>query len=167
MKILWILIACAAGGWYWLVGSRQISESDVQSYYTQELQWLDEGKSKEMCDSLDEKYSARMVQVSASGRVVEQFDKAKNCHATEVLFESVKKLNDTMGGGVVFNAQNNLNKIELSSDKKTATVSVQSILKMGTEKVLMMKMTSESTETFIKRNGKLLRLSAEGEVLVE
>lgn len=167
MKILWILIACVAGGWYWFVGSRQISESDVQSYYTQELQWLDEGKSKEMCASLDEKYSSHMIQISASGRVVEDADKIKTCQALEALFESVKKLNDKVGGGVVTNAQDNLDKIEISSDKKTATVSVRSVFKMGTEQVLMMKMTGDITETFIKRNGKLLRLSAQGKTFIE
>nr|WP_315494132.1 hypothetical protein [uncultured Rhodoferax sp.] len=167
MKIFLVLVACAVGGWYWFVGGRQISESDVRSYYTKELLFLDDGNSKEMCASLDEKYSSRMIQISAAGRVVEETDKAKSCQAIEALVETVKKLNDQFGGGVVTNTEDNLDKIEISSDKKTATVSVRSIFKVGTEKVLMIKMTSNTTETFVKRNGKLLRLRAEGQTLIE
>lgn len=167
MRIVLALVAFVVGRWCWFVGSRQISESDVRSYYTHELQFLDDGNSKEMCASLDEKYSSRMIQISAAGRLVEETDKAKSCQAIKALFETVKKLNDQVGGGVVTNTEDNLDKIEISSDKKTATVSVRSVFKVGTEKVLMIKMTANTTETFIKRNGKLLRLHAEDQTIIE
>lgn len=167
MKIILVLIAFAIGGWYWFVGSRQISEGDVNGFFQQELQWLDDGKAKEMCASLDEKYTQHMTQVSMAGRVVEEADKAKSCQATEELFETVDKLKSQFGDSAGVEVSETLDQIDISSDKKTATVKVRSVFKMGTEQVLMMKITSETTETFVKRNGKLLRLSAEGKSLIE
>ncbi|MDP3650644.1 MAG: hypothetical protein Q8R67_03070 [Rhodoferax sp.] len=167
MKVILVMVAFAIGGWYWFVGGRQISETDVHGFFQQELQWLDDGKAKEMCASLDEKYTQRMTQVSMAGRVEDEADKAKSCQATEKLFETVDKLKSQFGDGAGVEVSEKVDSIDISSDKKTAIVKVRSVFKMGTEQVLMVKITSETTETFVKRNGKLLRLSAEGKSLIE
>jgi hypothetical protein len=167
MKAILMAMVCAAGAWYWFMGSRQISESDVQAFYAQEMQWMDESKGKELCGSIDDKYLSHVTTVSAAGRVQEEADKAKTCQALEKLFEVMAKLNNEMGGGVVLNLDANLDQTSISSDKKTATVKVRSIVRMGTEKVLIMKISSDSSESFTKRGGKLFRTGAEGKVLME
>jgi hypothetical protein len=153
MKAILMALVCAAGAWYWFVGSRQISESDVQAFYLQEMQWMDESKGKELCGSIDDKYFSKYTTVSVAGRVQEETDKAKTCQAMEKLFELMAKHNNEMGGGVVLNLNANLDQTNISSDKKTATVKVRSIL--------------DSSETFIKRGGKLFRTGAEGKALLE
>jgi hypothetical protein len=160
MKFILFLLVCAGGGWYWYINNNQITEQDVRNFYQQEQAWLDAGNSKAMCDAVDEHFSAHITQKNLGGQVLTS-DKAKYCADIEQLFAALKSLNDKMGGGVVFNQDLNLDKIEISSDKKIATVAIRSELRMGTESLLMMKITGEGDETFVKHNGKVLRLSAD------
>ena len=94
--------------------------------------------------------------------MLEETSKAASCAALVAFFGSLRNLNDKVGGGVVTNSSTRLQKIVISPDKLTATVTVRSEIKVGTEKKLMMTMTSDGTDTLIKRGGKVLRLRAEG-----
>jgi DNA phosphorothioation-dependent restriction protein DptG len=139
MKFILLLLVCG-GGWYWYTNNNQITEQDVRNFYQQEQAWLDAGNSKEMCDAVDEHFSARITQKNLGGQVITG-DKTKYCADMEQLFATLKNLNDKMGGGVVFNQDLNLDKIEISSDKKIATVAIRSELRMGTDSLLLMKIT--------------------------
>ena len=165
----WVLIglAGALGAWYFWVGSRYISEADVRAQYQNEANWLDEGQHAKICDAFDDQYVGHIASVSAAGRVLEATDKTQSCAAIEAFFATLKKLNDKVGGGVVTNSNVTLEKVEISADRRTATVTVRSAVRVGTEKVLMMKMTSEGTDTLIKRHGTVYRLRAEGKTLLQ
>ena len=161
----WILLGLAAclGAWYFLVGSRYISEADVRAQYQNEANWLDEGQPAKICAAFDDQYVGRIASITAAKGVLEETDKAKSCAAIEVFFADLKKLNDKVGGGVVTNSVVTLEKIAISADRLTAVVTVRSEVRVGTEKVLLMKMTSKGTDTLIKRQGSIYRLRADGE----
>ena len=158
-----VLVAVAAlASWTYFVGSRHISDADVKKQYEQEAVWLDGGKDAEICAAFDDRYVGQIASISSAGGVLETTDKAQSCAALAAFFVSLKKLNDKAGGGVVINSSTSLQKIVISPDKLTATVTLRSQIKVGTEQKLMMTMTSEGTDTLIKRDGKVLRLRAEG-----
>ncbi len=167
MKWILIVVAGALGAWYFLVGSSYISEADVRAQYQSEANWLDEGQHGKICAAFDDKYVGHIAAVSAAGRVLEDTDKAKSCAAIEAFFETLKKFNEKVGGGVVTNSDVTLEKVDISADRRTATVTVRSEVRVGTEKVLMMKMTSDSVDTLIKRRGTVYRLRAEGKTLLQ
>ena len=163
----WMVTALAAvvaaiGAWYGLVGSRYISEADVRAQYQNEANWLDEGKHAQICAVFDDAYVGRVASVTAEGRVLEQTDKKSSCAALATFFASLQKLNEKAGGGVVTNSTVLLKKVVISPDRQSALVMVRSQVKVGTEKTLMMTLTSEGTDTLIKRGGKVLRLRSEG-----
>ena len=157
-----LLIVAALGSWSYFFGSRHISEADVKTQYEKEAVWLDEGKDAEICASFDDRYVGQIASVSSAGRVLETTDKAQSCAALATFFVSLKRLNDKAGGGVVTNSNTSLQKIVISPDKLTATVTLHSQIKVGTAQKLMMTMASEGTDTLIKRDGKVLRLRAMG-----
>lgn len=165
----WVLIGLAAclGAWYALVGSRYISEADVRAQYQNEANWLDEGQHAKICASLDEQYTGRVASVTATGRVLEETNKAQSCAAIEAFFTTLQQLNDKVGGGVVTNSDVLLQKVVISPDRQTATVTVRSEVRVGTAKQLLMKLNSESTDTLIKRHGSVYRLRAEGNTLTQ
>lgn len=167
MKWVLIVLAGALGAWYFLVGSRYISEADVRAQYQNEANWLDEGQHAKICAAFDEQYVGHIASVSAAGQVLEATDKAQSCAAIEAFFATLKKLNDKVGGGVVTNSDVTLEKVDISADRRTATVTVRSEVRVGTEKVLMMKMSSQGTDTLIKRHGTVYRLRAEGKTSVQ
>lgn len=167
MKMLLLIAAVVAGGWYWFIGGRQISEADVQAHYNQSLTWMDDMNQKAFCDALDEKYSGKSVSITAAGRLEETTDEKTACESTEKLFATVKMMNEKVGGGIVTNYAVDILSTEISADKKTATVKEKSVLKIGRENQLMLKFSTQSTETFVKRNGKLLSLSSDAQIVVE
>jgi hypothetical protein len=166
MKWVWtglgVALLASLGGWTYFVGSRHISEADVRKQYENEAVWLDEGKDAEICAAFDDRYVGQVASVSSAGRVLEKTDKASSCAALAAFFVSLKKLNQKAGGGVVTNASTLLQKVVISPDKLTATVTLRSQIKVGTEKTLMMTLTSEGTDTLIKRGGKVLHVRSEG-----
>lgn len=167
MKMVLIVIACVAGGWYWFVGSRQISASEIESFYRQENEWFTDQKTKEMCAGLDDKYFQRTTQTSSVGRTIEEVDKAGACQAMTELVESVTALRSKFGAQVGVHIQEDVGQIQISEDKKGASVHVKSVFTMGIPQAQFVKISSEMDETFIKRNGKILRLRAEGTSTIE
>ena len=167
MKWVLIVLAGALGAWYFLVGSRYISEADVRAQYQSEADWLDQGQHARICAAFDEQYVGHIASVTAAGSVLENTDKAQSCAAIEAFFATLKKLSDKAGSDVVTNSDVTLEKVEISADRRTATVTVRSEVRVGTEKMLMMKMTSEGTDTLIKRHGTVYRLRAEGKTLLQ
>ena len=163
-RLKWILIGLvsAVAAWYVWLGSPYISEADVRAYYQSEANWLDEGQPARLCAALDDQYVGHVASVTAAGRVLETTDKAQSCAAVEAFFNSLKKLNDKAGGGVLAHSDVTLQKVHISADRRTATVTVRSQVRVGTEKQLMMQMRSESTDPLVKRRGTVDRLRAEG-----
>ena len=166
MKYFLLAAACALGAWFWLVGGRQITESDVRALYSQEAAWLDAAKPQAMCDVFDDQYAGRVTTLTGEIKVFEVIDKAKSCASLVKFFEVISSLNAKLGGAVVTNSDVNIDKIEISGDKKTATVTVRTEIRIGTEKALMMKMTTGSVDTLVKRNGQVLRLAAESRLVM-
>lgn len=159
----WVLMVLVGGvaAWYFLVGSRYISEADVRAQYQNEVNWLDEGQHAKICAAFDDDYVGHVASEIPTGRVLEATDKAQSCAAIEAFVANIKKLNEKVGGGVVTNSDVTLEKVAISADRQTATVSVRSEVRVGTEKTLMMKLNSEATDTLIKRHGTVYRLRGE------
>ena len=168
MKILVLIVAIAGGGWYWFMGSKRVSESDVHAHYTQQTRAFAERDLKAICDGIDDAFSGEDTLVSAAaGRVNQSVDKAKACSSYEDFFANAKKLEASVPGGFQIDTSQNLRGIEISADKKRAVVQVQSVVKMGTPQVLLAKFTSEKTDTFERRNGRLKLVSQTSKTLME
>ena len=167
MKVLIVILAIVAGGWYWMKGSKSISEADVHAHYSAQIQALADRDTKKMCAAFDDGFSGSGTTVSAAGRVNESVDKAKACASLEEFFASAKKLEAQMPGGFQIDTEQHVQSIEISPDKKKATVAVKSVMKLGNPQMLLMKFTNEQTDTFVRKNGQLKLVAQTGKTVVE
>jgi hypothetical protein len=70
-------------------------------------------------------------------------------------------------GGFQIDTDHRIESVTLSADRKQATVKVNSVIKLGNPQVLLMKFTSEQTDTFVRKNGRLRLVSQASKTLVE
>jgi hypothetical protein len=167
MRIFVVLVIVAGAGWYWLVGSKRISEDDVHAHYTTQMQALAERDVKSMCNGLDDAYQGTDTIVSRAGRVEESTDKAKACANVERFFANAKQLESQLPGGFQIDTDQRIQSITLSADRKQATVQVNSVVKLGNPQVLLLKFTSQQTDTFVRKNGHLRQVSQVSKTLIE
>lgn len=167
MRIFVVLAILAGAGWYWLAGSKRISEADIHAHYTAQIQAFAERDAKTMCEALDDGFRGTGTTVSRAGRVEESTDKPQACASMEQFFATAKKLESQMPGGFQIDTDHRIESITLSGDKKQATVRVNSVVKFGNPQMLLMKFTSEQTDTFMRKNGRLRQVAQEGRTLIE
>lgn len=167
MRIFVVLAILAGAGWYWLVGSKRISEEDVHAHYSAQMQAFGERDAKAMCDALDDAFRGTGTAVSRAGRVEESTDKSQSCANMEQFFADAKKMGSVLPGGFQIDTHHDIESITLSPNKRQATVQVSSTIKLGNPQVLLMKFTSQHTDTFARKNGRLRLVSQESKTLIE
>lgn len=167
MRFFLFLAIVAGTGWYWLVGSKRISEDDVNAHYKAQMHAFADRDAKAMCDALDDAFHGSDTTVSVAGRVEESTDKSQTCAKIEQFFADAKKMGSVLPGGFQIDTDVHIRSITLSADKKQATVQVSSTYKLGNPQILLMKFSSEQTDTFIRKNGALRLVSQAGSTRIE
>lgn len=167
MRIVLVLAIVAGAGWYWLVGSKRISEEDVNAHYTAQMHAFAERDAKAMCDALDDAFQGTGTTVSVAGRVEETTDKAQACANMERFFADANKLGSALPGGFQIDSDMRIASITLSADKKQATAQVSSTYRLGNPQRLLLTFSSEQTDTFVRRNGALRLVSQAGKTRIE
>lgn len=86
-------------------------------------------------------------------------NKEQACQAYDELYKSFALIGNQMGGMVQLDSSYKINSVAIQPDSKSATVDFTSSLDVaGT----IMNFRSRSTDTLIRRNGKVLMLRSEG-----
>ena len=75
------------------------------------------------------------------------------------MYDTFAKLGEQMGGLLQLNSSVSVNSVVISPDGKTATVDLNSSLDVGGS---IMNLRSHSTDTLVRRNGKVLMLNSTG-----
>ncbi len=157
-KLALLVVAVVAAGWWYFVGGRKLSEDHVNRFYqTYEAATL-ERKPEIMCSHLADDYqSTGTITVAGLVRTDSQ-RKAEACESLRKLYESWEKLGEKMGGLLQLDSSYTIHSIEIAPDGKTATVDVSSSLDVGGS---LMKLRSRSTDTLVRRSGKVLLLRSD------
>jgi hypothetical protein len=155
-----VLLAILAGvSWWYFIGGRTITEAHVERFY-RDLEHATLSRNPEaLCALLDEDFQSVGTVSMAGQRSTVQQDKAQACEAYDEMYENFALLGDKMGGMLQLDSGYKINSIAIQSDSKSATVDFSSSLDVaGT----IMNIRSRSTDTLIRRNGKVLMLRSEG-----
>jgi hypothetical protein len=159
MRKFLLLAILAGAGWWYFIGGRTISEAHVERFY-QDLEHATLSRDPQaLCALLDEDFQS-VGTISMGGRreTVEQ-DKAQACEAYVEMYKNFALLGDKMGGMLQLDSSYTINSVAIQPDSKTAMVDFSSSLDVaGT----IMNLRSRSTDTLIRRNGKVLMLRSEG-----
>lgn len=155
-----VLLAILAGAsWWYFIGGRTITEAHVVRFY-QDLERATLSRNPEaLCALLaDDFQSTGTVSMGGRRNTVTQ-DKAQACEAYTEMYKNFALLGDKMGGMLQLDSGYTINSVTIQSDSKSATADFSSSLDVaGT----IMNIRSRSTDTLIRRNGKVLMLRSEG-----
>jgi hypothetical protein len=164
MKLVAGVCAAAFGIWYAMVGGRQIDESHVRHLYAEYMSAFDKGDGKAVCEMFDDKVSGSFRSTAPSIRVNETIDKATACAAVDDFYQKKKKLEALSGEEMHTNLEFTINAIEISPDKKSATVDVLMEMRIGTERKSLMDMRSQQTDKVIRKFGNAKFVQSDGVV---
>lgn len=161
-KILLVVVLIGCAWWYW---ERTIlSERKIRAYYDQVGEVIVARESEGLCELLAEDYQGNDSASLGEGQHRDhQFDKTQACQSTRDLFAKSNELDKKIGGLLTLKYNYKINSIQLSSDKKSATVDVNYSIDSG---VSLMQMNSHSTDTLIRKNGKTLLLRSQSETVI-
>lgn len=159
MKKLILVVLVAGAVWWYFIGGRKLSEDHVNSFYRDlEVATL-QRKPENICALLASEFqSTGTVSIGGASRSDAQ-DKTQTCEAYRGMYETWEKLGEKMGGTLQLDSNYTIHSIAISPDSKTATVDISSSLDVAGS---IMNIRSRSTDTLVRRNGKVLLLHSEG-----
>lgn len=158
-KFLFFVILIGAASWWYLIGGRQLSEENINEFYRElELATLDR-KPDAICDLLAENFESTGTMEAMGQTTTQTTNRAETCDSYAKLYESFKQLGTKTGGIVQIDAKYRIHSINITPDRKSAMVDLSHSFDVaGT----VMHIRSRSTDTLIRRNGKVLMLRSEG-----
>jgi hypothetical protein len=159
MKRIVLGVALIAAGWWYFIGGRALTEEHVRAFYEEQERATLDRDPQALCNLLARDFESVGV-VTVAGHVSPKTTNRKQtCAAYAGLYAQFEKIGDKMGGILQLDSQYDIHEITLASNRKSATVDVSSALDVGGT---IMNIRGRSTDTLIRRNGKMLLLRSEG-----
>lgn len=159
MKKFLLVVLVAGAAWWHFVGSRTLSEDQVTAFYRDvEIATL-KRKPEDICALLAPDFQSTGTVTMAGQRQTSTLDKAQACDSYRELYAAWEKLGEKMGGTLQLDSNYTIHSMTLAPGNKTATVDISGSLDVAGS---IMNMRSRSTDTLVRRNGKVLLLHSEG-----
>lgn len=159
MNKLVLLALLGGAGWWYFVGGRTISEEHVHRFYQQLEAATLSRNPQALCALLADDFETTGTLEIGGRRTTSTNNRAQSCEAYTAMYENFAMLGERMGGIVQLDSTYAINHIAIQPDRKSAVVDFSSSLDVaGT----LMNIRSRSTDTLIRRNGKMLMLRSEG-----
>lgn len=159
MKKLMLLAILAGASWWYFIGGRTIAEEHVNRFY-RELEAATLSRNPEaLCALLADDFQTTGTIDMGGRRATSTQNKAQACEAYVAMYANFEQLGNKMGGLLQLDSNYKINNIAIQPDGKSAIVDYSASLDVaGT----LMNIRSRSTDTLIRRNGKVLMLRSEG-----
>ncbi|MGN6706719.1 MAG: hypothetical protein ACTHJO_11750 [Rhodanobacter sp.] len=154
-KVVLVVIVIAAAIWYFDI-SRRMTESSIRASYQAQIEALQRFDAKPLCDALDDSYQAT-VTARGSARAPSAKDKAGACADLTRTLRRMKTLSERTGGLLEPDYDYEIKSIELADDRKTATVEIASVMRIGD----MTLARSRSVDHLIRRLGCIRSVQSE------
>jgi hypothetical protein len=159
MKIVLLLVILGATAWWYFIGGRTLSDADVRQFFVeQEVATLHRAPD-ELCGLLDSSFALVVSASTASPALAGGSNKQQMCEQYKQMFSTFETLGEKMGGILQLDYGYEIHMIEIAPDRKSAKVDVSYSLDVAGS---IMNIRSRSTETLIRRNGKVLMARSEG-----
>jgi len=153
-----ILLAILAGlAWWYVDGSRRMTEDMVRENYRAEHEALLQFDAPSLCQRLADDFQATDTVSSGGDAVERQLDKQGYCDDLTKSLEAMQRLSNLSRGRVAPAFNSEIKSITLAPNHKLASVELVTTMKLGD----MTLARSRGTERLIRRNGRVL--SAGGE----
>jgi hypothetical protein len=160
MRAILLIIFFGIAGWWFAIGGRQINEQQVREFYSQHEAATLSRNPEALCELLDDRFQSagRVSMMGEESRSV--MNKQQSCDGFKDMYASWELLGEKMGGMLTLGSDYTLHRITLSADGHSATVEVTTHLDVGGS---IMNLHSHTTDTLVRRNGRVRMLRSDGE----
>lgn len=107
-----------------------------------------------------------MTTRTPAGDVEESAGKTQACEGTDKFHAMKGELERKAGVELFVNTEYTIDRIDISADRRTATVQLHTEVRIGTEQRLYLKMQETQTDTLVRRFGTTRFLSTQGVVSI-
>lgn len=162
MKKLAVIALATWGLWWYFVGGRTITTEHVEDYYRKYEHALLSRNPDGLCQLLDDKFQGSDTTTVLGQEMTTNTDRAKACASFHETFETIKDVGNKLGGIAQLDSDYDIESISISPDRKSAKVVISYSLDVAGR---FMQIRSQSTETLVRRNGKVLGTQAESKTV--
>ncbi|WP_143131431.1 DUF4440 domain-containing protein [Noviherbaspirillum humi] len=159
-----VMVCIGYGIWHAAIGGKRVSDAQVRELYQQYWEAFDRGDAKAVCDLFSDQVHGRFSSTARSMPVTETLDKATACASVGQFHETKQRLEERVGKALYTNFEYTIKSIEISPDRKTATVEVATGMRIGTEQGALLDMRSEQTDVVKSSFGKAQFVQSDGTV---
>lgn len=158
LKIIAIVTALGAAGWYYFVGGARLDEAMVRQFYADQAHATLSRDAEALCKQYAKKLSLRQETLMMGQTVAESYDRQAACAAQRQTFKGFEEMGEKAGGILTIDYEYQVDKIEIAPGKKSAVVHVSSTLKMGDS---FMQIKSISTDQLTREWGTVYLLKGD------
>lgn len=159
MKKLLLVALIAIAAWWHFIGGRKLTEDHVTRFYRDTEVATLSRKPEDLCALLADDFQSTGTVAVGGRRSAQGGDKAQTCAGYRGLYDTWEKLGEKMGGMLQLDSRYEIHSITVSPDGKSATADISTSLDVGGS---IMNIRSRSTDTLVRRNGKVLMQHSEG-----
>lgn len=160
MNKLIVLLLAVAAWWYWFA-ARQINDQQVREFYSEMERATLSRDPEALCALFAEDFqTSGSVESAGVTKAMPVQNKQQTCDNYRQLFASFEKIGVQMGGMLQLDVRQTLNSVEISPDKRSATVDFEYQMDVGGS---IMNMRSHSVDVLVRQNGKVLLQRSTGE----
>ncbi len=156
-----ILLAILAGlAWWYVDHGRRMTEADVRTAYEADIDATRRFDGEFLCARMSDDFEGSETSRQDGNELEEHFDKAGQCQRIKRSIEAMQQISVATGGRLALHIDYEIRNIELSPDRKRATVQSVSTAKLGD----MTLARDRTTDHLIRRNGRILSKASEARV---
>jgi len=131
MKQIAIAVALCVGAWYFFIGGRKLDDAMVRQYYEKEAHAIYSRDAEKLCEQLSKKAVIQSKTVMMGRTQETTSDREQACESMRKTFKMFESAGERMGGILTIEYEYHIDRVEIASDRKSATVEGTSVLKMG------------------------------------
>ena len=161
-----VLLGVLAAGavWYLAIGGRELKEAHIYEAYNTYWSAFHDNNSEAACALFDPAYSAKIRTRTPAGSVEESADQAAACAGVAKFHALKQQMEASTGQTLYFNSEFNVERIDITPDRKLARAQVRTEIRIGTEQRLFLKITEQRTDVFARSLGKTRITASDGMV---
>lgn len=152
-----VLLVLAGFAWWYFDAGRRMTEVEIRAAYDTDMDALRRFDADALCDRLSSDFSAEQTTRQGGQSVEQHYGKTELCEQFHQSVDTMKRLSAASHGRFTLDIQQDIKEIELSVDRKHATVQTVSTIRLGD----MTLARDRSTEHLIRRNGRILSTGGE------
>jgi len=155
-----LLAALAILAWWYFDGSRRMTEEQIRASYHAQAEAMEQFDADKLCERMSDDFAGEETQRQGGESVELHYDKATLCKRLKLSMAGMQRISHATGGMRLLAIELEIKSIELSTDRKHATVETVSTARLG-DKTLA---RDRTTEHLIRRNGRILTTGGESRV---